>query len=92
MTVLLQTFVFSVSDKNWMKYDWKKITTIGARYTNASLVCYAHSRGVRVVKLGTLMSHIEIFNGSYSGPVAPGFSHRYSYKNKSTHFYITRSD
>ena len=55
MRVLLQTFVFSVSGKNWMRYDWKKITTIGVTYTNVSLVCYAHSRGVKVVKLGTLI-------------------------------------
>ncbi|KAI0237532.1 Di-N-acetylchitobiase [Lamellibrachia satsuma] len=46
-----ETFVFSVSGKNWMRYDWKKITTIGVTYTNVSLVCYAHSRGVKVVKL-----------------------------------------
>lgn len=46
-----ETFVFSVSAANWLKYDWKKITTIAVTYSNASLLCYAHSRGVKVVKL-----------------------------------------
>ena len=56
-----------------MKYDWTKITTIGARYTNASLVCYAHSRGVRVVKPGTLMSRIEILTDVTQGPLLLAF-------------------
>jgi len=41
---------FVVSQSNWMKYNWSEITTL-AMFTNLSsdLMCYAHSKGVRVV-------------------------------------------
>ena len=41
---------FVVSPSNWMKYNWSEITTL-AMFTNLSsdLMCYAHSKGVRVV-------------------------------------------
>ena len=43
-----------------MKYDWKKITTIAVvNYVNTSLLCYAHSHGVKIVYLGMLSSQIH---------------------------------
>jgi len=42
-----------------MKYDWRKITTIAARYINASLLCHAHRQGVKLVRWRTLLSEIH---------------------------------
>ena len=50
-----QIFAFSVrNDENhWKKYDWSRLTTVVMfGYTNKTLMCLAHSHGVRVVLLG----------------------------------------
>ena len=41
-------------ETNWMYYNWSEITTL-AMFTdfNSSLLCYAHSKGVRVVPYGS---------------------------------------
>ena len=41
-------------ETNWMYYNWSEITTL-AMFTdfNNSLMCYAHSKGVRVVPYGS---------------------------------------
>ncbi len=46
-----QIFAFSVSNKNWHLYDWTKLTTVATfvHPIDPQLVCYAHSKGVRVV-------------------------------------------
>ena len=48
-----QLYTFSTSNDNWRLYDWDKITTVaqfGGR--NDDMMCYAHSKGVRVVSAG----------------------------------------
>nr|XP_009671545.1 PREDICTED: di-N-acetylchitobiase [Struthio camelus australis] len=46
-------FVFDVGKKSWKSYDWSKITTVAAfgRY-DSELMCYAHSKGARIVLKG----------------------------------------
>ena len=48
-------FVFDVGNKTWKFYDWSQITTvvIFGKY-DPELMCYAHSRGARVVLKGEL--------------------------------------
>ncbi|KAM4722591.1 di-N-acetylchitobiase-like [Rhinophrynus dorsalis] len=48
-----EVFVFHVEGKNWKSYDWSQITTIAsfAQY-EPELLCYAHSKGVRLVLTG----------------------------------------
>lgn len=48
-----EVFVFDVGEKAWKFYDWTKVTTIAAfgQY-DAELMCYAHSKGVRLVLKG----------------------------------------
>lgn len=48
--VKTEVLAFSVS-KNWKLYDWSRLTTIGATYSDPELVTYAHSKGVKVVPL-----------------------------------------
>ena len=45
---------FVTRENNWMQYNWTHITTL-AMFTdfNSSLMCYAHSRNVRVVIHGS---------------------------------------
>ncbi|KAF5923604.1 di-N-acetylchitobiase [Diceros bicornis minor] len=48
-----EVFVFHVGEKTWKSYDWSQITTIvlfGAY--DSELMCYAHSKGARVVLKG----------------------------------------
>ena len=50
-----QIFAFSVTNNNWHLYDWTKVTTIAHFHLiDPQLVCYAHSKGVRVVYGGRL--------------------------------------
>ncbi|XP_060088107.1 di-N-acetylchitobiase [Heteronotia binoei] len=48
-----EVFVFQVGGKAWKFYDWSQITTVATfgKY-DPELMCYAHSRGSRVVLKG----------------------------------------
>ncbi|CAK6441290.1 unnamed protein product [Pipistrellus nathusii] len=48
-----EVFVFDVGDKTWKSYDWSQITTVAlfGKY-DSELMCYAHSKGARVVLKG----------------------------------------
>ncbi|XP_063056327.1 di-N-acetylchitobiase-like [Engraulis encrasicolus] len=48
-----EVFVFDVGGKAWNQYDWSKVTTIATFGPyDAELMCYAHSKGVRLVMTG----------------------------------------
>ncbi|XP_073731874.1 di-N-acetylchitobiase [Misgurnus anguillicaudatus] len=48
-----EVFVFDVGGKAWKFYDWTKVTTVAAfGEFDAELMCYAHSKGARVVLKG----------------------------------------
>ncbi|RUS75440.1 hypothetical protein EGW08_016790 [Elysia chlorotica] len=52
-----EVFAFSVSNdpSHWKLYDWSKVTTVVMfGYVNQSLMCLAHSHGVRVAILGSV--------------------------------------
>ncbi|XP_067244621.1 di-N-acetylchitobiase isoform X2 [Chanodichthys erythropterus] len=53
LTLSVQVFVFDVGKKAWKFYDWTKVTTVAAfgQY-DAELMCYAHSKGARLVLKG----------------------------------------
>ncbi|XP_016001562.1 di-N-acetylchitobiase isoform X2 [Rousettus aegyptiacus] len=46
-------FAFDVGEKTWKSYDWSQITTVAVfgKY-DSELMCYAHSKGARVVLKG----------------------------------------
>ncbi|XP_007524796.2 di-N-acetylchitobiase [Erinaceus europaeus] len=48
-----EVFVFDVGQKTWKSYDWSQITTVAVfgKY-DSELMCYAHSKGARVVLKG----------------------------------------
>uniref|UniRef100_A0A8D2ACQ6 Di-N-acetylchitobiase n=1 Tax=Sciurus vulgaris TaxID=55149 RepID=A0A8D2ACQ6_SCIVU len=48
-----EVFVFDVGKKTWKSYDWSQITTVAVfgKY-DSELMCYAHSKGARVVLKG----------------------------------------
>ncbi|XP_065529796.1 di-N-acetylchitobiase [Lathamus discolor] len=48
-----EVFVFDVGKETWKSYDWSKITTVAAfgKY-DPELMCYAHSKGSRIVLKG----------------------------------------
>uniref|UniRef100_A0A3Q3WAZ3 Di-N-acetylchitobiase n=1 Tax=Mola mola TaxID=94237 RepID=A0A3Q3WAZ3_MOLML len=48
-----QVFVFDVGGNTWKSYNWSMVTTLAVfgKY-DADLMCYAHSKGVRVVLKG----------------------------------------
>ncbi|KFV95831.1 Di-N-acetylchitobiase, partial [Eurypyga helias] len=48
-----QVFVFDVGKETWKSYNWSKVTTVAAfgKY-DPELMCYAHSKGSRVVLKG----------------------------------------
>ncbi|KAM9243502.1 di-N-acetylchitobiase isoform 1-T1 [Dugong dugon] len=48
-----EVFVFDVGYKTWKYYDWSQITTVATfgKY-DSELMCYAHSKGARVVLKG----------------------------------------
>ncbi|XP_061489484.1 di-N-acetylchitobiase-like [Rhineura floridana] len=50
-----EVFVFDVGGKSWKSYDWSHITTVAifGKY-DPELMCYAHSRGSRVVLKGDI--------------------------------------
>lgn len=45
--------MFDVGGKTWKSYDWSQITTVAlfGKY-DSELMCYAHSKGARVVLKG----------------------------------------
>ncbi|XP_038053090.1 di-N-acetylchitobiase-like [Patiria miniata] len=48
-----EVFAFWVGSTTWKHYDWTRITTIVMFHRhNPQLMCYAHSKGVRVVSMG----------------------------------------
>lgn len=49
--------MFDVGQKTWKSYDWSQITTVAVfgKY-DSELMCYAHSKGARVVLKGTVFS------------------------------------
>lgn len=51
--VVFQVFVFDVGGQAWRYYDWSKVTTIAAfgQY-DPELMCFAHSKGARLVLKG----------------------------------------
>ncbi|XP_041862337.1 di-N-acetylchitobiase [Melanotaenia boesemani] len=50
-----EVYVFDVGGKTWKSYNWSMVTTVAAfgKY-DAELMCYAHSKGARVVLKGDL--------------------------------------
>lgn len=48
-----EVFVFDVGGKTWKSYNWSMVTTVATfgKY-DADLMCYAHSKGARVVLKG----------------------------------------
>ncbi|XP_062834159.1 di-N-acetylchitobiase isoform X2 [Anolis carolinensis] len=50
-----EVFVFDVGGKTWKFYDWSQITTVATfgKY-DPDLMCYAHSKGARVVLKGDI--------------------------------------
>ncbi|KAM7409496.1 hypothetical protein PAMA_001129 [Pampus argenteus] len=48
-----EVFVFDVGGKTWKSYNWSLVTTVATfgKY-DAELMCYAHSKGARVVLKG----------------------------------------
>ncbi|XP_001367069.2 di-N-acetylchitobiase [Monodelphis domestica] len=50
-----EVFVFDIGGKSWKSYDWSQITTVAAfgKY-DPELVCFAHSKGARVVLKGDI--------------------------------------
>ncbi|KAM8930448.1 di-N-acetylchitobiase-like [Pelodytes ibericus] len=48
-----EVFVFTVRGDSWKSYDWSKITTVAlfAQY-DPELMCFAHSKGARIVLTG----------------------------------------
>lgn len=53
VSVCSQVFVFDVGGKTWKSYNWSLVTTVAAfgKY-DSELVCFAHSKGARVVLKG----------------------------------------
>ncbi|XP_077978387.1 di-N-acetylchitobiase-like [Glandiceps talaboti] len=48
-----EVYAFSVNGNNWKHYDWSKVTTIVMfGYYDPDLMCYAHSKQVKVVMAG----------------------------------------
>ncbi|XP_033638967.1 di-N-acetylchitobiase-like [Asterias rubens] len=48
-----EVFGFWVGGSEWMKYDWNALTTVVmVGHYDAKMMCYAHSKGVRVTLLG----------------------------------------
>ncbi|XP_061423741.1 di-N-acetylchitobiase isoform X1 [Lethenteron reissneri] len=53
LTPAYEVYVFHVGGKDWMLYDWTKVTTVAIfSGFDAELMCYAHSKGARVVLKG----------------------------------------
>ncbi|KAJ7332549.1 hypothetical protein JRQ81_014729 [Phrynocephalus forsythii] len=50
-----EVFVFDVGGKTWKSYDWSQITTVAVfgKY-DSELLCYAHSKGSRIVLNGDI--------------------------------------
>ncbi|MBW03244.1 Di-N-acetylchitobiase, partial [Eschrichtius robustus] len=60
-----EVFVFDVGHKTWKYYDWSQITTV-ILFSNydSELMCYAHSKGARVVLKGDV-SIRDIINATF---------------------------
>lgn len=54
-SVCFQVYVFDVGGKTWKSYNWSMVTTVAAfgKY-DAELMCYAHSKGARLVLKGRI--------------------------------------
>ncbi len=50
-----KVFVFDVGGQTWKSYNWSMVTTVATfgKY-DAELMCYAHSKGARVVLKGRI--------------------------------------
>ncbi|XP_042317501.1 di-N-acetylchitobiase-like isoform X2 [Sceloporus undulatus] len=57
-----EVFVFDVGGKTWKFYDWSQITTVAifGKY-DSELMCYAHSKGSRVVLKGNVSEKEIVF-------------------------------
>lgn len=58
-----QVFVFDVGKEAWKSYNWSKITTVAAfgKY-DPELMCYAHSKGSRIVLKGWLQrENVDVY-------------------------------
>lgn len=45
-----EIFIFSIHNTNWRHYDWSRITTLATfTYFDDDVMCFAHSKGIRVV-------------------------------------------
>lgn len=66
LSVFFQVFVFDVGGKTWKSYNWSVVTTLAmfGKY-DAELVCYAHSKGARVVLKGTFLPLIFCLSSSF---------------------------
>ncbi|XP_078572274.1 di-N-acetylchitobiase-like [Branchiostoma floridae x Branchiostoma japonicum] len=50
-----EIFVFAVKNDTWKHYDWDRVTTVVMfGFYSAELMCYAHSKGARVVLKGDI--------------------------------------
>ncbi|KAJ8376412.1 hypothetical protein SKAU_G00069920 [Synaphobranchus kaupii] len=51
-----EVYVFDVGGKTWKSYDWSRITTVATfgKY-DPELMCYAHSKGARLVLKGDVL-------------------------------------
>ena len=58
---LLQVFIFVLSEVNWVRYDWSRVTTVVQFMAiNDSLTCFAHSKGARSVYGGRCEVTLQI--------------------------------
>lgn len=60
-----EVFVFDVGGKTWKSYNWSMVTTVATfgKY-DAELMCYAHSKGARVVLKGDV--HLSYIVDQYN--------------------------
>ncbi|XP_030061643.1 di-N-acetylchitobiase [Microcaecilia unicolor] len=51
-----EVYVFDIGGQNWKSYDWSQVTTVATfgKY-DPELMCYAHSKGSRVVLKGDVL-------------------------------------
>ena len=61
VSLCVQVFVFDVGGKTWKSYNWSMVTTVATfgKY-DAELMCYAHSKGARVVLKGRTSQQNEV--------------------------------
>ncbi|KAK2159926.1 hypothetical protein LSH36_143g02073 [Paralvinella palmiformis] len=55
-----EIFIFSVHNTNWPRYDWRHITTLVMySYFDDDAMCFAHSKGIRVVHGGETAGSVQ---------------------------------